>query len=76
MSHIGHSIIGDQTYGQNSRKMQQNLSSEQNATLLNFNRQALHSSSIGFVHPKSKQPMYFESELPQDIQALISILNS
>jgi len=76
MSHIGHSIIGDQTYGQNARKMQQNLSKEQQDKLLSFKRQALHSSSIGFIHPKSKQPMYFESELAQDIKDLIDVLKS
>ena len=74
MSHIGHSIIGDQTYGQNARKMQQNLSHEQQDNLLNFKRQALHSFSISFVHPKTKQVMQFESELPQDLKNLIAIL--
>jgi 23S rRNA pseudouridine1911/1915/1917 synthase len=35
------------------------------------NRQALHAKSLGFVHPTTKQPILFESEIPEDIQLLI-----
>lgn len=34
-------------------------------------RHALHARSLGFVHPRTKQEMYFESPLPADMQQLV-----
>ena len=34
-------------------------------------RQALHAKSLGFVHPRTKEELYFETELPEDFKALI-----
>jgi 23S rRNA pseudouridine1911/1915/1917 synthase len=34
-------------------------------------RQALHAKELGFIHPATLQPVHFESELPEDIQAVI-----
>lgn len=34
-------------------------------------RHALHARSLGFVHPRTKQQMYFESELPADMLQLV-----
>lgn len=34
-------------------------------------RQALHAKSLGFVHPSSGEPMFFDSELPQDMQQVL-----
>jgi 23S rRNA pseudouridine1911/1915/1917 synthase len=34
-------------------------------------RQALHAKELGFIHPTTKQPMHFESGLPNDMQAVI-----
>lgn len=34
-------------------------------------RQALHAKTLGFVHPKTKEEMFFDSELPEDIQGVI-----
>ena len=34
-------------------------------------RQALHAKTLGFVHPKTKQMVRLDSELPADMQALI-----
>ena len=36
-----------------------------------INRQALHAKSLGFVHPKTKKEVFFDSELPSDIQEII-----
>ena len=35
------------------------------------NRQALHAKSLGFIHPKTKKKINFDSELPVDIQNVI-----
>ena len=40
----------------------------------NFNRQALHAKSLGFVHPKTKKEIFFEARRPKDFDALIKNL--
>ena len=34
-------------------------------------RQALHAKSLGFVHPVTKEDMFFDSELAEDMEQLI-----
>jgi 23S rRNA pseudouridine1911/1915/1917 synthase len=34
-------------------------------------RQALHAKELGFIHPTTKAPMHFESDLPDDMKAVI-----
>ena len=36
-----------------------------------INRQALHAKSLGFIHPKTKKEVFFDSDLPKDIRAVI-----
>jgi 23S rRNA pseudouridine1911/1915/1917 synthase len=70
MSHIGHSIVGDQIYGKNSSK---NARYAKNSDFIcTFKRQALHAYRLGFHHPQSKEYIEFQSDLPQDIKTLIS----
>lgn len=33
--------------------------------------QALHARSLGFIHPRSGEEMYFESELPEELSGLL-----
>ncbi|MCA4774430.1 RluA family pseudouridine synthase [Wolbachia endosymbiont of Mansonella perstans] len=69
MSHMGHSIVGDQVYGKNSSKSAKYAKSSD--FICNFNRQALHAYKLGLYHPKSKKYMDFCSDLPQDMRTLI-----
>jgi 23S rRNA pseudouridine1911/1915/1917 synthase len=39
-------------------------------------RQALHAKTLGFIHPKTKEKISFDSKLPEDIQQLISNLKN
>jgi 23S rRNA pseudouridine1911/1915/1917 synthase len=34
-------------------------------------RQALHAKSLGFIHPRSKKEMFFDSELPDDMKMVL-----
>ena len=65
LSHIGFPIIGDKTYtiGRNRSKIMPEI-------MTNFNRQALHSCSISFRHPKNKKQMVFNKDLPDDMKIL------
>ena len=40
----------------------------------NFNRQALHAKSLGFIHPKTKKEVFFEATRPADFETLIKKL--
>lgn len=55
MKHIGHPIIGDFLYNPDYRYC---------------NRQALHSASLDFVHPITKEKMHFASSLPEDLKCI------
>ena len=73
MSHMGHSIVGDQTYGNNSRKIHgcpENLKEE----LLKIDHQALHSFYISFDHPVTKKRREFVQDLPKDYQHLLDFI--
>lgn len=63
MSYIKHPIVGDPVYG--SSKCEFNL-----------NGQLLHAKSIGFVHPRSKEYMEFDSELPDHFKRVLNVINN
>lgn len=74
MSHIGHPVFGDQTYGGTSRPMGR-LNQTDTATALPWleamPRQALHAKTLGFIHPHTGEFMKFDSELPDDMKMLL-----
>ncbi|WP_395463688.1 RluA family pseudouridine synthase [Wolbachia endosymbiont of Cantharis cryptica] len=69
MSHIGHSIVGDQVYGKNSSKSSKHVKNSD--FIRTFNKQALHAYKLGLYHPKSKKYVEFKSDLPKDMRTLI-----
>lgn len=68
MAHIGHPLIGDSTY--NNRRKAFLFGPNQSQ----FDRQALHAVSLGFIHPITGEKLGFESSLPEDIQLLLTSL--
>lgn len=77
LSHRGHPVFGDPVYaGRKSQLAGMNAADTRlgAALLENFKRQALHARVLGFVHPVTKQPLHFESEIPPDMNHLISTL--
>ena len=74
MNFKGNSILGDKSYGKTKRKFKKiDLSLEK--IINNFNRQALHAKSLGFIHPKTKKEIFFEAKRPKDFDTLIKSLN-
>ncbi|OOS05501.1 ribosomal large subunit pseudouridine synthase D [Moraxella cuniculi DSM 21768] len=71
LSHVGHPIVGDPIYGTSPRA---GLSQAQRQAVLNFNRQALHAHTLGFIHPDTGESMKFTATLPDDMQQLIEVL--
>ena len=73
LSHGGHSIVGDQTYGNNARKIQGSPDYLQEE-LKKMNHQALHSFYIRFIHPISGIRIEFEKGLPVDYNHLLEVI--
>jgi len=73
MNYKGNSIIGDKAYGKTKKKFKK-INPEIEREINNFNRQALHAKSLGFVHPRSKKEIFFEAERPKDFERLIKNL--
>ena len=61
MAHIGHSIVGDKTYGQKKEKF-------------NLEGQLLHAKTLGFNHPKTGETMQFTSEIPEYFENVLNVL--
>ncbi|RTK93659.1 MAG: RluA family pseudouridine synthase [Rickettsiales bacterium] len=73
LSHSKHSIVGDQTYGNNLRKIQGCPEHLQNA-LREMKHQALHSFYISFIHPTSEERMEFFQEIPENFNQLLNVI--
>jgi 23S rRNA pseudouridine1911/1915/1917 synthase len=69
-SSIGHSLLGDSSYG---NKTVIELSPNRK---LSINRQMLHAKTLGFIHPITNAQLEFNSPLPQDMVNLIDILRN
>lgn len=74
MNHIGHPLFNDERYG-GDRILKGTLYSKYRQFIDNcftvLPRQGLHARTIGFIHPKTGKKIVVESELPDDMQALI-----
>lgn len=74
MKHIGHPIFNDERYGGNL--ILKGLPSAKYKQFIHncFDicpRQALHAKTLGFLHPRTDKEMYFDSEIPKDMEQLI-----
>lgn len=79
MHHLGHPVFGDPTYG--GRRMPGAGAGAAKRERVHrwlgmMKRQALHAKTLGFLHPGKKERMYFDSELPPDMLALLEDLRS
>ena len=73
LSYLGFPIVGDNTYG-GRRKYVKGTSENLRNKINQFKRQALHASSLTFIHPSTKEVLTFDSELPDDMKQLIRAL--
>lgn len=74
MKHLGHTLFNDYQYGGHNILKGTVFSKYKQFVQNTFDlvpRQALHAKSLGFIHPRTGEKMYFESELPRDMQAAI-----
>jgi len=79
LAHINHPVFGDPTY--NGRRIVWGSGggaqkSEVQHFLSLMPRQALHAKTIGFLHPVTRQELYFDTRLPPDMEGLLESLRS
>lgn len=74
MAHIGFPIVGDDTYAGRFR-IHRGARPELRHSLQNFGRQALHARELGLIHPASGELVSWDSQLPEDMQALLTELS-
>lgn len=74
MRHIGHILFADERYG-GCEIIRGERSSSYKAFIHNClevcPRQALHARTLGFVHPRTGEEMFFQCDVPDDMQALL-----
>lgn len=61
MRHIGHSVVGDKTYGIKNERF-------------SLDGQLLHAKEISFIHPKTGERVSFSCPLPEDFENVLEIL--
>lgn len=69
MSSLGHALIGDELYGGTKSRFE-----KEHKSLLDG--QALHAKRLRLTHPRTRELMTFECELPDNFKKLLSILKS
>ena len=74
LAHIGHPIMGDETYATGFKTKAGRLSEDARNALEALGRQALHAAVLGFTHPVTGETLRFEAPLPPDITRLVAAL--
>ncbi len=70
MSSIGCNLIGDQVYVKKQKTTLKGFDNQVKSLINSFPRQALHATTLGFVHPTTKKFMQFSSDFPDDFYSL------
>jgi 23S rRNA pseudouridine1911/1915/1917 synthase len=73
MAHLKHPLVGDPVYS-GRLQLPKGASPELVEALRGFKRQALHAARLGLVHPATGSNMAWESPLPEDMRALLAVL--
>jgi 23S rRNA pseudouridine1911/1915/1917 synthase len=74
MKHLGHPLFNDEIYG-GDRIVKGTVFTKYKQFVENCfaicPRHALHAKTIGFTHPKTRQKVEFDSEIPADMSQVI-----
>ncbi len=75
MQHIGHPLFNDELYG-GDRIVKGTVFTKYKQFVDNAfaicPRHALHAKTIGFIHPRTREGVSFESEMPDDMENVIA----
>jgi 23S rRNA pseudouridine1911/1915/1917 synthase len=73
--HLGHPLFNDETYGGDKILKGMIFSKYEQFVKNAFDllpRQALHAKTLGFIHPRTKKKMFFDTELPEDFNLCLN----
>jgi len=71
LSHLGHAVVGDETYQKRSSRPKDPTIQ---ALITELKGHALHAASLGFVHPRTGRMLRFEAPPPQALERLLDHL--
>lgn len=74
MKHIGHTLFNDERYGGDQILRGTTFTKYRQFVQNCFEtcpRQALHAKTLGFKHPRTGKDMFFDTDVPSDMTALI-----
>jgi 23S rRNA pseudouridine1911/1915/1917 synthase len=66
--HLGHPVVGDDTYGAQKNKRLKELANYAAPRVL------LHAKELSFIHPRTQQPLKFSAPLPADFKQALKLL--
>jgi 23S rRNA pseudouridine1911/1915/1917 synthase len=69
---LKHPVVADETYGHGRDNTIQNA--QLRARIRNLGRHFLHAEKLAFTHPKTQEPVKFESPLPTELTDLLAVL--
>ncbi len=75
MNYKGNSIVGDDKYKKKYKKLK-NIDLKIQNSISDLTRQFLHAKTLGFMHPKNNQKMYFSSKLPHELNIILEMLRN
>jgi 23S rRNA pseudouridine1911/1915/1917 synthase len=73
LAHIGHPVVGDVNYGGGRNNSIGNAPIKR--AVQSLGRQFLHSTELGFNHPRTGERLVFNSPLPPELAALLARLS-
>jgi len=78
LTHLGHPLIGDPSYGRARQAPRAKTPEEEVAykAVTEFPRQALHAFLLGFQHPSLHKTLRFESPWPADMAEMLAALRT
>jgi 23S rRNA pseudouridine1911/1915/1917 synthase len=76
LAHVGHPLMGDDTYGPHFKTKASALAPPARAALIELDRQALHAYLLTLEHPRTGEVMTWTSELPADLMRLRDALTA
>jgi 23S rRNA pseudouridine1911/1915/1917 synthase len=67
-------IVGDKDYGLKKIIPTKNMDEDLLKSIKNFDRQALHATALGLIHPMTNNEMKWIIDLPEDMRELLSVI--
>ncbi len=74
IKHKGSSLLGDRQYGKKNFKFKK-INKDFLKKFKNIKGQALHAKTLGFIHPTKNKWVNFETNLPEDFNDMLDLLN-